>query len=193
MNKKSAIYRVILVGIMLTLVLTLAACKKNPPSEETILPPQETTETMVSETTEEYVPGVVDNPFGEDQDNLEETTSPRETENAGSDNTDDFEKNDSENKATTPSQDTEPEDTTAPEETKPENNDPTEAPSAENVTYEQYNAMSPEEQLAFFESFDSMEEFVRWYNDAKAKYEAENPDIEIGDGEIDVGDIIGGQ
>ena len=60
------------------------------------------------------------------------------------------------------------------------------------MTYEKYNAMSGEEQLAFFNSFASMEDFVAWYNAAKAKYDAEHPDIEVGDGNIDIGDIVGG-
>ncbi len=56
------------------------------------------------------------------------------------------------------------------------------APAPEDVDYETYNAMSGDEQLAFLESFDSMQEFFDWYNAAKAKYEAENPGIEIGPG-----------
>lgn len=61
------------------------------------------------------------------------------------------------------------------------------------VTYEEYISMSGSEQQKYFESFESPEAFFAWYNDAKAKYEAENPSIEIGgDEEIDLGDIIGG-
>ena len=60
------------------------------------------------------------------------------------------------------------------------------------VTYEEYIAMSGEEQQKYMNSFSSIEAFFEWYNAAKAKYDAEHPSIEIGDGEIDLGDIIGG-
>lgn len=50
--------------------------------------------------------------------------------------------------------------------------------------------MSGEEQQEFFESFDSVEAFFEWYNEAKAKYEAEHPSIEIGgDGKVDAGGL----
>lgn len=59
------------------------------------------------------------------------------------------------------------------------------------VTYEQYNAMSPQEQVDYFNKFPSMEAFVQWYNDAKEAYDAEHGAIEIGgDGSIDLGEII---
>lgn len=54
--------------------------------------------------------------------------------------------------------------------------------------YEKYMAMSPEEQEAFFETFDSPEAFIKWFNNAKAKYEAGNDSIVVEGGGIDIGD-----
>lgn len=60
-------------------------------------------------------------------------------------------------------------------------------------TYEEYTAMSGEEQQEFFNSFDSPADFFEWYNAAKAEYEASQEKIEIGDdGSIDLGDLING-
>ena len=59
------------------------------------------------------------------------------------------------------------------------------------MTYEKYNAMSGNEQMEFFSTFASVEDFVDWYNSAKEKYEAEHPYIEIENGEIDLDAIFG--
>lgn len=65
-------------------------------------------------------------------------------------------------------------------------------PSSEvkHVSYEAYNNMTPAEQLAYYEQFPSMEAFVNWYNEAKAKYDEEHGAIDVGDGNIDLGDIV---
>ena len=55
-----------------------------------------------------------------------------------------------------------------------------------NLNYEAYNALSAEEQEAYFNSFDNIEEFFEWYNKAKKEYEEEigrNPNIDIGGAE----------
>lgn len=67
----------------------------------------------------------------------------------------------------------------------------TDTPSAGNpntaLLYEEYVAMSSEEQVAHFNSFAGVEEFFAWYNMAKADYAERHPDIEIGpDGMIPV-------
>ena len=63
----------------------------------------------------------------------------------------------------------------------------------EEYTYEEYIAMSGEEQQAFLERFDSMALFFAWLNAAKAEYDENQNDIEIGgDGSIDLGEIVGG-
>ncbi|MBE6991227.1 MAG: hypothetical protein E7430_01430 [Ruminococcaceae bacterium] len=62
------------------------------------------------------------------------------------------------------------------------------------MTYEEYQALSAEEQQAFFEKFESMEDFMKWHQDAKAEYDAEQDYIEIGgDTVIDLGEIINGK
>ena len=49
--------------------------------------------------------------------------------------------------------------------------------------------MSPEEQMAYYNQFPSMEAFVKWYNEAKAAYEKDHGSIEIEDGNIDLGGV----
>lgn len=57
------------------------------------------------------------------------------------------------------------------------------------MTYEEYISMSPENQQKYMQSYENMEDFFAWYNNAKAKYDEENAGIEI-DGSIDIGDYI---
>ena len=65
---------------------------------------------------------------------------------------------------------------------------------ADTLTYEEYQALSGAEQMAYMESFPSVQDFFAWYNEAKAKYDAEQDRIEIGgDGNIDLDDIINGK
>lgn len=52
----------------------------------------------------------------------------------------------------------------------------------EPLTYEEYGALSSQEQEAYFLSFSSIEAFFEWYNAAKQKYQEENPGVEIGPG-----------
>ena len=92
---------------------------------------------------------------------------------------------------TTPSTATEPEETTEPTHSETES-DATEttAPSedtTELTDFEKYHSMSGQEQQAFINSFESIEDFFTWYNAAKAEYEAQNPGINVGDGDIDLG------
>ncbi len=84
---------------------------------------------------------------------------------------------------TTPSE-TEPEETTPPE-TEPEGIDHSK------YTYEDYISMTPQEQTEFIKSFPSVSKFMEWYNAAKAKYDKDNGNIDIGDDNIDLGDIFG--
>ena len=60
---------------------------------------------------------------------------------------------------------------------------------SERVSYEEYNAMTPAEQVAYYNQFDSMEAFVQWYNEAKDAYDREHGAIDVGDGNIDLGDL----
>lgn len=57
------------------------------------------------------------------------------------------------------------------------------------LTYEQYNALSAEEQEEYFNSFDTIDDFFAWYNQAKQEYEDSQEYIEIGDGsDITIGE-----
>jgi len=58
------------------------------------------------------------------------------------------------------------------------------------MTYKQYIELSAAEQAAFRKTFDSISDFFAWYNAAKAEYDAQNPGIDIGDGSIDLEDIM---
>lgn len=68
-----------------------------------------------------------------------------------------------------------------------------EAPDEENITFEEYLAMTPQEQVDFFNSFADPFDYVAWYDAAKAEYDAQQNKIEIGeDGTIDIEEIING-
>ena len=56
----------------------------------------------------------------------------------------------------------------------------------EEMTYQDFIALTPEQQRLYQDSFNDLEAFFEWYNAAKEKYEEENPPIEI-DGPIDLG------
>lgn len=74
---------------------------------------------------------------------------------------------------------------TEPAETQPSQPAETEASAPTYILYEQYQVLSGEEQLAYFQSFPSPEDFFIWYNAALADYADRNPDVEIGpDGNI---------
>jgi hypothetical protein len=63
------------------------------------------------------------------------------------------------------------------------------------VTYEDYLAMTPDEQQAFYDSFASEDEFFAWFVEAKAAYDAAKDEehVDVGeDGSIDIGDLVGG-
>lgn len=54
-------------------------------------------------------------------------------------------------------------------------------------------AMDGTEQEKYMNSFGDIDAFFNWYNDAKETYEKENPSIEIGNGPIDMEEIINGK
>ncbi len=72
-----------------------------------------------------------------------------------------------------------------------ENSDNGNIPTPEECTYEQYLKMSSDDQHAFFRSFKSVEKFFEWYKVAKKEYKDAHPDIEIGDGPINIGKNTG--
>ena len=62
-------------------------------------------------------------------------------------------------------------------------------PDVPTLTYEEYIAMSAEEQKAYYDSFPTYHDFFAWYNAAKAEYEAVhgNPLLpDDGEGDVDV-------
>ncbi len=90
---------------------------------------------------------------------------------------------------------TTPTETEGTESTEPsEPSEPSEPPvnDTELTDYEWYESLSGEEQLAHIESFESIKAFFVWYNAAKAEYEALHPDIDVGDGNVDLSGGAGG-
>lgn len=174
--------RMIAMLLIVAVLLAMTACKKNTNEAES--------------TTEASIPGVVDLPveIEVDWDNLPESTAATEAK-PSSDETEATEAEtakDPTQSATTPTTDSSTESTTAPT-TGPEQETtkPTE-PAAKLTDYEWYNSLSGAEQKAFMETFDSIEAFFDWYNNAKAEYEAQKPGIDVGDGVIDLEDFAGG-
>ena len=63
---------------------------------------------------------------------------------------------------------------------------------AEDVTWEEYEAMTGEQRQAHYEKFASPEAYLKWMTDAKAAYEKSHPTIDVGkDGTIDIGKLVG--
>lgn len=75
-----------------------------------------------------------------------------------------------------------------PEVTAPEVIDPEDG----EMTYRKFHDMTPSQQQAYVESFESLDAFFLWYSAAQEQYEKENPPIIIdGNGQIDLGAIAG--
>lgn len=89
---------------------------------------------------------------------------------------------------------TEPKETkpvvTEPAQTGPQQTEPVQIPEGE-IDYETFTAMEPALQRQYMESFESMDAFFEWYNAAKEAYEQEHPVLDVGDGVIDVEDLLG--
>lgn len=156
-------------------VLLLSACRIG--GGETTLPseplPQQTTaptetvpgvEEWPEETTLPQVPETV--PQTQATEPSEEPTAPAETEPG--------------QKPTEPAETTQP--TAPPETTQPQTGN-------SGLSYEEYLAMDPARQQAFYESFPSLEAFIAWHNAALEEYEKNQPSIEVTGG-IDIGDYI---
>lgn len=61
----------------------------------------------------------------------------------------------------------------------------------EKLSYEEYHAMTPTNQRLYMESFNDPEAFFNWYNAAYEKYLKDHPAIDVGNGSVDIGDLIG--
>ena len=60
----------------------------------------------------------------------------------------------------------------------------------EDVSYTDYVAMTAQQQLEFIYGFSTIEGFLEWYDVEKTKYNEQNPGQDLGDGEIDIGDLL---
>ena len=154
-------------------LLLLVACGKKAEDASATVPTEEALMEATTETaeTEASVPAVEDSIFDDETlpDTTEEaTTEPTET-----------------TQPTEATEATEPQETTAPTEPAPTTQEPVK------TDYEAFQDMTSEEQQTVMNSFSSMDAFFDWYYNAKAEYEAANPPIDVGDGEIDFGDIAG--
>lgn len=189
----------ILAVLLVILVLAMAGCGRKKVEETTpMTDPVTTVESTVAETKD--IP-LEDNIFDDDPEETTEATEATEETESQDQNSD------SSVEPTEAAQPTDPKPTTPKptEPTKPtkptETTDPTEGTkpaedesSDGNLTeYEQFQNMSPEQQQAYMESFESIEAFFEWLNEAKEAYEKANPPIEVGSGTIDIGAIIEGK
>lgn len=183
--------RVFVVLMLMLLVFGITACKKNVESADIVESANTVEPTAVAEkkdnTENVTVPGVEINDENiEDMawDETESTTDPK-AETISTTPTAPAENDDADGVV----EETDP--TEFSDET-PADTKPADGGAEKQLTeYEKYNAMSGDEQLAYMQTFNSVEAFFTWYNNAKAEYEAANSSVEIGSGAIDIGEIIG--
>ena len=164
--------------LAITAVLLLAACGDVP----NVPTGEQTTDaaTHMSQTTEPTESAPIKSELGVgERDDYGEETEPTEPQTPVTDAT--------EPKETEPKE-TEP-DSTEPTSTEPEGTTSTEGEEPKVLTFAEYEAMSLEEQEAFVASFETLQDFIDWWNAAK---EAEKNDEEIitGDPTIDLGELI---
>jgi hypothetical protein len=81
--------------------------------------------------------------------------------------------------------------TTQPTESTTQPTAPVEIPSDGELTWEQYLALTSEQRYEYYKTFESMDAFFAWKNAAEAEYDATHT-IPTIDGNIDLGDLIGG-
>ena len=152
--------KVLMLVIVITAVCVLTAC-----SDSSANTSQETTISVTDATLQQEVSIPTDSGLADSI--FDDVAIPTEAvNNTTSDVTEEnnLESSDSATEATAP--DTKPED----------------------MTYEAFTALTPEEQRLYQESFGDLDAFFAWYTAAKDKYEKENPPIEI-DGPIDLGKV----
>lgn len=163
-------------------LLLLCGCNKEAPEAAA----ENTTETVTNtvapteETIKVHVPGTdsenihVENPFeSENFDDAELTPTAAEEEDTSS-NKDEESVKPSEKEETTPT-----EETTA--------DDAQEQPTVALSEYEAFQNMSGVEQKAYMESFDSVEAFFEWLNNARAEHEAGQSSVLVGDEPVELG------
>lgn len=176
------------IAIIILLAIMLVGCGSN----------QAVVETTTAPTEEININGYSSyDPFLEED--TKETTATEATEPVTSETkqTEPTQSAPSENDNAVSTEATEPPATEGESATPIESTEPSSAGSANDVAtgltaYEQYNAMSAAQQEEFVNSFASITDFITWYNAAKEEYEALHPNIDVGDGNIDLGEIVGG-
>ena len=161
--------RLISLLLAVVLLLSLAGCKSNAKKEP-------------------IAAGEIPEGFFDQTKPASETTTPAVTEKEQKEETVAPSEEQPENVQTEETKATEA--TEATEETE-ETQAPTET-VVQMTQYEWYHSLSGEEQMAYMETFESMDAFFVWYNAAKEAHEKERPSIDIGDGYIDMDKIIGG-
>jgi outer membrane biosynthesis protein TonB len=80
-------------------------------------------------------------------------------------------------------QDTKPEDTEGTE-----NVQTPDAPAPGSLTYQEFYALTPDQQEAYTDSFESLRAFNEWFNKAKDEYESTIPDETV-NGSINIGKL----
>ena len=74
-----------------------------------------------------------------------------------------------------------------------QNQQPTEAPTlppaGTKLTYAQYMAMTTSQQQEYFKSFDTVDAFYEWLEEAETEYE-KNQNTVTGDGTLDLNDYV---
>lgn len=159
--------------LALVLILLLTGCRRQ---NETLCTTTEVTGTTEGSTaTVESIPGVEDSEFDDETEPTATETHTEPTENT---------------ETTEPAGNTEPTESVGPEATTP-TTEPTQSPDKEQMEYEKFQNMSAADQQAFMGTFENLDLFFAWYNQVKAEYEAAHPPIDVGDGSVDMGDLIG--
>lgn len=201
MNRKILALVLALVAVAAAIVLAVTLNKDTPHGNASgSMPSLENNETTPD------VPGVEDSVFGSEpvETKPAETMLPSQTEDPAASTTE------HENTIPTSPADPDaglrepdadiPEDTspaqtepavTEPAVTEPQPTEPAETVPEGEIDYETFMALEPAVQRAYMESFESIEAFFEWYNTAKETYEKEHPAIDVGDGVIDLGDLLG--
>lgn len=191
MNMKKWISIALVLAIAIG-IMCFAGCRREEPSSP-VLSGDHTTPTTPTTPTAPANPVVDPEKDNSKEPPVEAPTMPEETDPQDTKPVDP-EQNATQPEATEP-EETQPE-TTEPEATEPEATDPpatqptpTEPGKSQLVEeYEAYLAMDGSAQTVYMLSFPSVEDFVKWFNEAKAAYDAYIPPV-IVDGKetIDLG------
>lgn len=213
MNKKQIIAIVLTIIVAVVLAVVIFSCSSDEKSESSTKG-QATGQTTVAtedsnnETTEELPAGIDVDIFDDDPAEEAEGESNKNGLNKGekttgisSEGSINSESNNKGNEIVTIPSDSKNEEevtTKKPSDSKTEENttkpsngtDSDNAGNNKKMTYEEYHAMTAKKQKAYMNTFKNIDDFFDWYNQAKADYEEQNPDIEIENGSVNLDDLI---